>query len=133
MAVADDPYQHKALALSRLVRFGESRAPVSPRDVALLLGVNIYYLVRQSLENPEEQGGRMDERLQAHLHNVVRVIARAHKSFGDVAVALRWYHRHEAAEFGRKTPEALTAQGRVGDVLRLIDESGRPDAKNNTV
>lgn len=132
MAAADDPYQHKTLALSRLVRFGESRAPVSPRDVALLLGVNIYHLVKQSLENPQEQDSRMDERLQTHLHNVVRVIARAHKSFGDVAVALRWYQRYEAPEFASKTPEALTALGRVDDVLRLIEDGAPPKFGNKT-
>jgi hypothetical protein len=118
--VAHEQYQYKALALSRLLRFGESHAPVPPRDVARLLGVNAYQLVQQSLENPATHALGMDDRQQAHLRNVVCVIARAHRSLGDIAVALRWYQTFEAPGFAGKTPEALTAQGRIEEVLGLL-------------
>lgn len=120
------PDQYKARAMVRLLRFLEAQAALPPREVALLLGVNAYALVQQSLENAATEGASMDERLQAHLRNVVSVLARAYQVRGDITGTLSWYHRQEIAEFANKTPETLTAAGRLDEVFRLIEVGWPP-------
>ncbi len=60
--------------------------------------------------------------VQDFLRKNVRVIAAAFDASGkDMAKALLWFRNEPLAPFAYKTAEQLVAEGRVDDVIRLIE------------
>lgn len=60
--------------------------------------------------------------VQDFLRKNVRVIAAAFDACGkDMAKALLWFRNEPLAPFAYKTAEQLVAEGRVDDVIRLIE------------
>ena len=60
--------------------------------------------------------------VQDFLRKNVRVISAAFDASGkDMAKALLWFRNEPLAPFAYKTAEQLVAEGRVDDVIRLIE------------
>ena len=60
--------------------------------------------------------------VQDYLRKNLRVLSAAFDASGqDAAKALQWFGNEPLAPFGYKTAEQLVSDGRIDDVLRLID------------
>lgn len=114
----------KARLLADLVQALASGHLLQATTVAVLVGRNAFDIVNQSAAAGPGRAASPDERLQRHLRNVVTVVSVAHRHFGNVPDALRWYRGGD----GPQTPEALTATGRLEDVYRMLLRTPGPGA-----
>ncbi|MES2938330.1 MAG: hypothetical protein V4864_11650 [Pseudomonadota bacterium] len=109
-----------ARSLARLAQGLRSGAALSASAVAALMGRNAYDLIREAAESTSSLAVPMDERLQAHLRNVVRTLDRAYLVHGSMRKALHWYHHGVVAELGNRTPEWCTLHGQAEALCRVI-------------
>jgi hypothetical protein len=110
----------KARLLADLVETMSVGHILQATAVAVLVGRNAYDVVQQALANSANKDAAVDERLQIHLRNVVRVLSVAERHLGDVRLAVHWYRTERVAEGALETPEALTVAGRLEDAYRLL-------------
>ena len=110
----------KARLLADLVETMSAGHILQATAVAVLVGRNAYDVVQQALANSANKDAAVDERLQIHLRNVVRVLSVAERHLGDVRLAVHWYRTERVAEGALETPEALTVAGRLEDAYRLL-------------
>lgn len=60
--------------------------------------------------------------IQSSIHMIQQVLAAATAvSGGDLEAAILWYRNEPLALFDNRTAESLVAEGRVADVLHLLE------------
>lgn len=112
-------------SLLRLVQGLNAGATLSASAVAALVGKNGYDLVKQAAECTQSTPLSMNDRLQAHLRNVVQVLHLAFLVHGDFARALHWYRNGAVAEQGDRTPEWCTSHGGAEALCRALEDRHR--------
>jgi hypothetical protein len=122
----------RARCLQRLVQGADADAALSPNAVATVLGRNAYDLVRQSAECRHLAGLPMNERLQAHLRNIVKVLDLGFRIHGEIEKTLHWYRHSLVAELGNRTPEWCALNGEIETLCRLLQDRSRHNTRNAT-
>lgn len=101
----------------------ENRSILSPRKVGDALELPIQSVAeRAGVSRNTPTSSPQNERLQAYLREVVRVLTAALvATSGDRARAIFWFMNEPLADFDFRTPDALVKDGKGQVVIDYID------------